>query len=73
MCDEDNFNCFNEVNLKRLNNEHDIIDDLLNICNTLSNDNINQLKPIVQNSKSNGKIKQYNGLFLCMLNPVQIP
>uniref|UniRef100_A0A2S2R425 Tudor domain-containing protein n=2 Tax=Sipha flava TaxID=143950 RepID=A0A2S2R425_9HEMI len=54
MCDEDNFNCFNEVNLKRLNNEHDIIDDLLNICNTLSNDNINQLKPIVQNSKSNG-------------------
>lgn len=67
MYDEDNFNCFNEVNLKKLNNGHAIIDDLLNICNTLSIGNINQLKPIVLNSKSNGKIKQYNIIFFCIL------
>lgn len=54
--DEDNFNCFNEVNLKKLFNGCDIITDLLKICNTSSNDSINQLKPIAQNSKSNGKI-----------------
>lgn len=53
MYDEDNFNCFNEVILKK-NNGNDIIDDLLKICSTSSNDNINQLKSIVQNSKSNG-------------------
>jgi len=61
MCDEGNFNHLNEVNLIKQSSGQDIIDDLVKICST-SDDMSNKpkpAKPIVQITKSNGKIKIY--------------
>lgn len=54
ICDESNFNCLNEVSLKKLSDGCDIIDDLLEICGK-SNDEPNKLKQTVEDKKSNGK------------------
>lgn len=45
----------NEVNLRRLSDGHDIIDDLFEICGK-SNDVPNKLDHIAEDKKSNGEI-----------------
>lgn len=55
--DEGNFNYLNEVNLIKQSNGHDIIDDLIKICNK---SDISNKPKSAQVTKSNGKINNKN-------------
>lgn len=57
MYDADNFNYLNEVNLKKLSDGRNIIDDLLQICNIPSD--VTPKHNIVHTPIHNGKILQF--------------